>query len=684
MLIAGVSDFFQDMWYGMWLFFDKIFYSLMCYLYRIFLLLAKFNPFSIDAYQTVVKNVYVVIGVIMLFLLTYSLLKAVINPDEFAKGEANPQKLILNIVTSVIILIVLPTCFKFMGYFQSAIIDNDFLGNVILGTENDSTASTIKQGGMLMAERVYQPFFFPDSSQCGSLSNKSVTDECAKSITIDSGSTTPTLTDGTNVYVVENLSNAYSALIKTGDYSVLTYFIDSVKSGKIAYLFVISTIVGIAMCYVIFSFAIDLGIRVAKLIFLQIIAPVPVIFRAMPKGKDVFNNWVKMLAQTYANLFIRVGAMYIGVEVIVILTSSNVSLFVNSGETNLIIMLANALIVMGVVAFAKESPKMLAKLFPFLDGQLKLGIKDKLAAGGAFAIGGAVGAGGAYAANKLAHMPGNLKKFKNDLKNANSTGAKAKIWANAVGNRFGNGLRFGRSVVSGGVNAKGAKDLKSMNSAAKKGAVSGLTAPGVIQDAKNGVVDTYQALSTFNKTEFSPVASKRSIEQANKLDEVKKKHDLIIDALDKSDNVKAVDDFYEGQIKQLRESGGYTDENGKFISYTSDELIGLLSKVQKEWRGKKDTAREVALKEKMTVNDFEMNGLLQSYAATLKENENILVEAHSKVKGEKLSDEAFDNVTQDMANNFKTFNELGKSAGKYSGELRRIAIEEEQKNNGAK
>lgn len=160
MLIAGVSDFFQDMWYGMWLFFDKIFYSLMCYLYRIFLLLAKFNPFSIDAYQTVVKNVYVVIGVIMLFLLTYSLLKAVINPDEFAKGEANPQKLILNIVTSVIILIVLPTCFKFMGYFQSAIIDNDFLGNVILGTENDSTASTIKQGGMLMAERVYQPFFF--------------------------------------------------------------------------------------------------------------------------------------------------------------------------------------------------------------------------------------------------------------------------------------------------------------------------------------------------------------------------------------------------------------------------------------------------------------------------------------------------------------------------------------------
>jgi ferritin-like metal-binding protein YciE len=247
----------------------------------------------------------------------------------------------------------------------------------------------------------------------------------------------PTLTDGTNVYVVENLSNAYSALIKTGDYSVLTYFIDSVKSGKIAYLFVISTIVGIAMCYVIFSFAIDLGIRVAKLIFLQIIAPVPVIFRAMPKGKDVFNNWVKMLAQTYANLFIRVGAMYIGVEVIVILTSSNVSLFVNSGETNLIIMLANALIVMGVVAFAKESPKMLAKLFPFLDGQLKLGIKDKLAEGGAFALGAGAGAMVTGAVQNFAGTKGNLwHKFGNGLlgaaagaKNGVMAGAKAKSWS---------------------------------------------------------------------------------------------------------------------------------------------------------------------------------------------------------------------------------------------------------------
>lgn len=676
LIMLGIGDKFHEAWISLWMAIDSLLYTFVGYAYRIFLLLSKFNPFSVDTYKTLVQNIYIVIGVAMLFALTYSLLKAVINPDDFSKGDSTPQKILVNIITSIIIIIVLPTGFKYIGYFQDAVIDNDIIGKVIIGP-NSNTSNTLNNGGYVMAEKVFEPFFQPNSDYCDKGDYKT-TDDCAKSIELDD----PYDANGTTV---SNLSDAYSALQSTGDFFALNGFLDNIQDKDISYLYFISSAAAVFLFYVIISFCFDLGIRVVKLAFLQIIAPVPVICRAIPKGKDIFNNWSKMLFSVYLEVFVRIGAMDIGVQMITLFIR-NTSWLSSSDEKNpLILMLANAFVILGVIAFVKEVPKMLSKLFPGLDsGNMKLGIKDKLAAGGAFAIGGAVGAGGAYAANKLAHMPGNLKKFKNDLKNANSTGAKAKIWANAVGNRFGNGLRFGRSVVSGGVNAKGAKDLKSMNSAAKKGAVSGLTAPGVIQDAKNGVVDTYQALSTFNKTEFSPVASKRSIEQANKLDEVKKKHDLVIDALDKSDNVKAIDDFYEGQIKQLRESGGYTDENGKFISYTSDELIGQLSNVQKEWRGKKDTAREVALKEKMTVNDFEMNGLLQSYAATLKENENILVEAHSKVKGEKLSDEAFDNVTQDMANNFKTFNELGKSAGKYSGELRRIAIEEEQKNNSAK
>ena len=62
-----------------------------------------------------------------------------------------------------------------------------------------------------------------------------------------------------------------------------------------------------------------------------------------------------------------------------------------SGVQGLIVL---AIILMGLLAFAKQAPKMLGEMLGLDSGNIKLGIKDKLKAGGFFAAWAAIGAGG--------------------------------------------------------------------------------------------------------------------------------------------------------------------------------------------------------------------------------------------------------------------------------------------------
>ncbi|MEG1009433.1 MAG: hypothetical protein RSF67_06460, partial [Clostridia bacterium] len=63
---------------------DAIVYNFINYFYEIFLYLAELDIFGDKEYMLIVNRVYVILGVVMLFILAYSLLKAIINPDDFA------------------------------------------------------------------------------------------------------------------------------------------------------------------------------------------------------------------------------------------------------------------------------------------------------------------------------------------------------------------------------------------------------------------------------------------------------------------------------------------------------------------------------------------------------------------------------------------------------------------------
>ena len=60
-----------------------------------------------------VSRIYVIIGVIVLFLVAYSLLKSMVNPDEAFKGKKSPVNIIKDVLISIVLISIVPYIFDF-------------------------------------------------------------------------------------------------------------------------------------------------------------------------------------------------------------------------------------------------------------------------------------------------------------------------------------------------------------------------------------------------------------------------------------------------------------------------------------------------------------------------------------------------------------------------------------------
>lgn len=473
---------------GLLMWIDTIIYGFVDYVYDIFNALAKVNLFKTEDYQTIVSRIYVVLGLIMLFVLAYSLLKAVINPDEFAKGESSFPKLIKNVVVSLAIIAILPTAFTVAFNFQNAVLNKNTIPGLVFGVNSeDYNKATDADAGRDMSYYVLSAFLHPNFDWCNE-KGYAVNDnesgdvnlsECASEI------------DGDGDWLLTNGEDLKSVTenFKAGSYDISAFndFGESAAAGKLTYNVFISTIAGVFLLYVLLNFCFDMAVRVVKLMFFQIIAPIPVICRVIPGGKlkDVFSDWMKKTISTYVEVFIRIAIMYLGVfmisQVVDNFSSANLG---NLGPTQKLI--AEALIIMGVVIFMRQAPKLIGDMFHLDSGGMKLGLMDKLAMGGALTAGAV--AGGAFGT-----LGRNLVSGARGVKNAD--GAWNKVKAGLFG-----AASIGAGTLSGAARGfnrgKGAKNLTDMKKAAG-GAVAATSAAKAKRDkyraahtSPSGAIDT--------------------------------------------------------------------------------------------------------------------------------------------------------------------------------------------------
>ena len=438
---------------------DTVIYKLIDYVYDIFNALAKTNIFDAQDYKTIVSRIYVILGMIMLFSLAYSLLKAVINPDEFAKGENSFPKLIKNVVVSLAIIAVLPSAFTLAFNIQNTVLNQDTIPKLILGT-SDSESVKNQEPGERMAYNILSAFLHPNVEWCEKKGYAIDNDEsgdinlstCAENINGDGGLF---FTDGENL---ESVTRKF----KSDEYTISTFagFGESAAAGKISYDAFVSTIAGVFVLYVLLNFCFDMAVRVVKLMFFQIIAPIPVICRVIPGGKlkDVFSDWMKKTISTYIEVFIRIAIIYLGVFMISQVTGNfqNIPL---PGLTATQRLAAKALIIMGVVIFMRQAPKLIGDMFHLDSGSMKLGLMDKLAMGGALAAASTVGGAGGML---LKNGAGAIKNVRNAEGFRNKVGAAIRgLGSTVAGTASGatRGFKAGRG-------AKNFKDVKSSSNTA--------------------------------------------------------------------------------------------------------------------------------------------------------------------------------------------------------------------------
>lgn len=571
----------EKIW-GVFLLLDGVIYDLVDWVYQIFISLARLNLFDDASYNRIVGRIYIVLGVFMLFVLAYSLLKAVINPDEFAKGEASFPNLIKNVVISLIIIAVLPTVFTYAYNIQNAILKQGTIPQLIFGNSN---ASDIDGGGATMAYWTFRAFFNPDPSVCQKKYGIDTTTfdgltNCAEKIYANH-SALEKIGDWFNLTDIQSLKDFYAMAEEYANnhdsnwwsFTRFTAFSEAVDRGDIRYVFIISTLVGIAMLLILLTYCISLALRAIKLMVFQIIAPIPVICRIMPGDKKkVFDNWVKQIIGTFVDVFLRVAILYLGVFLI-----QEICEKFGRGGSSLVglgvfqKLFAIAFLIIGVLMFVRQAPGMLKDLFGFDLGGGTLN-PFKIFNEATTAVAPVAG----FARGSVMGLSRNLK---NTIKNRfgegsdfkNSTGGR-RVW-----NGFKGALGVARSAVAGtfmaggyaAYNARNAKNFREIDEATKSGVKR--------SDDNRDYRDKYQA--EHRDTPFGSFGGRvadtgrriaNDLGFGANIDQIKADNDAMTEIENAN---KAVGDGIKAMIEKAIAKGDYSQSFG--TTYTIQQLVDL-------------------------------------------------------------------------------------------------------------
>lgn len=357
-----LGDWVNTIFQSIMLWLDSVVYWFAAQCYQLFMKLSMAQIFDNNFYSDFANRIYSILGVFMLFYLAYALLNALVDPDKLAKGDKSVSKLASNLVISLVILGLLPSVFEYAYRLQNYILSSNVIGSLVFGTPTidpteDSENSMIRYGDAI-SFTVLNTFLNSDNYNVRLSDDQKTWFDVKYEILHDGNySSLPGLADP--IVYGANVVGAGAGGEKTVDYKVG-----------------ISTIAGIYLCYIMLSFTLDLGVRVAKLAFCQLIAPIPVIMRAMPGKKGTFDKWLKLTLTVFFEIFVRVAIMYISIYLINGLVESDIwDSFFSGGIQG---MLALVIIILGILTFAKQAPKMLSDIIGLDSGSLKLGIGDKL------------------------------------------------------------------------------------------------------------------------------------------------------------------------------------------------------------------------------------------------------------------------------------------------------------------
>ena len=450
---------------------DGILYSLLDNAYDLVIKLSTAELLKHSTIKSLTGNLYIIFGVVAFFRLALLLVNAIIDPEKLNEKGKGLSNIFFRVVGMVILLAVTPFLFEKSYDLQGRIVGADASKNIIFKTilgNNANIASSknsnagkalqnIALSSLITVDENYLRNASSDDSKDKEKKDKEKVILCKyKEIKDDNGKvkgydyTKITNSDEYNFCPLVCVSNGDETCTPQGGYvydekkcswancqnavdlynemyvnedmspAKLAQYVGT--SGKIDvdgeeqevyvynYMFIITGVVGVAMTYIIISFAIDIAVRMFELIVLEILSPLFIATFVDPKSAQSgpFKNWLSAVGKSYASLYIRLAIIALMVLLVSIINQSK--MFQSMGEVS---GWAKIFMVIGLLIFAKKAPKWIGDM---------IGIKGDGGLGG-LSIGkklGGMALAGGLASKGLDKLKGQGKKT------LDNTGKKAK------------------------------------------------------------------------------------------------------------------------------------------------------------------------------------------------------------------------------------------------------------------
>lgn len=395
---AAIRDFFAGI--------IKFLYKLFSWSIDTMYQLARFD-FGMDGFVDVVaKKVFGVLIIFMLFRLTLSFLSYIVDPESAFDGKKGVQNIVVKVLLAVVILVFIDPVFEVAKEVEKDILDSGVIeslvatneGSDIIKIDDDVYAYGVRMSplcnegtyvytfskGDHIALLLLRPFIQPYSSLELSNNDKFVAQNNAINnggIVIESEGIfglkaeayiyCGTGVDGTEITYINGANNkealkeaivgpnSAEEFMHHGLYNMVNSEDDDTFMFDFNYIF--ATIAGFVAFLITISFCFDVVIRSLTILFLKLIAPIPVISSISPKNSDNLTKWAKKMGATWASLFIRIIVLNFAILLITAVCND-----LDSKNMEDVTLTMEIFLILGILMFAKKLPSLIEEVVPGL------------------------------------------------------------------------------------------------------------------------------------------------------------------------------------------------------------------------------------------------------------------------------------------------------------------------------
>lgn len=310
-----------------------------------------FNVFEAIGTAEIVKDTYImdvyervglILGLFMIFRITFSTIQYVINPDLLSDKKTGFGNVIKKAFLVVVLLGTTPYIFDAAFEVQNIVIEKNVLPKLIVGATGD-----VDDFGINLVEFTFFNFYKRNENATSEVCSETEYNSIKK-VFHNTGDLNATRN------CVERYDEANNEWAINFDYHGL-----------------LPLIVGVLILWIIVMYTIQVAVRAFQLAYLQLIAPIPIMLYLDPKKDDQLMKWGKQCLTTYLDLFIRVGIIYFVVFIIEMIRSEDFlnGIYVSGGFfPNFYVQL---ILVIALLIFAKKVPDLFKELFPMSGGAAK-------------------------------------------------------------------------------------------------------------------------------------------------------------------------------------------------------------------------------------------------------------------------------------------------------------------------